>query len=89
VMFCMALCLVRWQLYGWCIFMGEFYSGRGGARQGAGRPKGSLNVTHVDRKQRQYRASDEEHELVKSFLAILRRDKEKAERFLTELETCQ
>lgn len=89
MMFCMVLCWVCWQLYGWCIFMGEFYSGRGGARQGAGRPKGSLNVTHVERKQRQYRASDAEHEMVKRFLAILRKDMEKADKLLVEMETCQ
>ena len=62
--------------------MAEFSSGRGGARPGAGRPKGSHNDVYSKRTQRQYRATDEEHELVKRFIVILRKNPERAKEII-------
>lgn len=62
--------------------MSEYVSGRGGVRAGAGRPKGTKNNSHSERKQRQYRATDEEHELVKRFIAIMRKDFEQAKKLI-------
>ena len=59
---------------------------RGGARPGAGRPKGTTNENlgkeSSERKQHQYRATDEEHELVKRFIKILRNNPEKAKELI-------
>ncbi len=50
----------------------------GGKRKGAGRPL----TAGVPRKQRQLRASDEEWEILKQFAAILKKDRERAERMM-------
>ncbi len=46
--------------------------GRGGARPGAGRPKGSVKPVHIQRKQRQVRAFDDEWEVIKEFMKAVR-----------------
>ena len=88
VMFCTVPLAVLSLHVGRCIGVGEFKSGRGGAREGAGRPKGLTNEIlgrpYNDRRQRQYRATDEEHELVKGFIKILRHNKKIAEKFIRE-----
>ena len=55
--------------------------GRGGAREGAGRPKGTTKPEGV-RKQRQLRAYDEEWEIIKEFSRILKKDPERAARMM-------
>lgn len=50
----------------------------GGAREGAGRPKKAEGA----RKQHQVRAYDDEWELVKAFIKIMREDKQRAEEFV-------
>lgn len=54
---------------------------RGGAREGAGRPKGTTKPEGV-RKQRQLRAYDEEWKVIKEFSRILKRDPERAARMM-------
>ncbi len=53
-------------------------NGWGGARVGAGRPKNANGV----RKQHQVRAYDDEWELVRAFIKIMREDRERAEKFV-------
>ena len=48
-------------------------SGRGGKREGAGRPKGTKNQTYNRRKQRGLTAWDEEWALIKEFERLLKR----------------
>nr|WP_325189813.1 hypothetical protein [uncultured Selenomonas sp.] len=55
--------------------------GRGGTREGAGRPKGTTKPEGV-RKQRQLRAYDEEWEIIKEFSRILKKDPERAARMM-------
>lgn len=50
---------------------------------GAGRPKGD----HPPRRTHSYRASDEEHDLIRRFVAITRTDVQAAEMILREWET--
>lgn len=53
-------------------------NGWGGAREGAGRPK----KVEGARKQHQVRAYDDEWELVRAFIKIMREDKKRAEEFV-------
>ena len=46
--------------------------GRGGRRPGAGRPKGTTKPVHIQRKQRQVRAFDEEWPVIQEFVKALR-----------------
>ena len=55
--------------------------GRGGTREGAGRPKDTTKPEGV-RKQRQLRAYDEEWEIIKEFSRILKKDPERAARMM-------
>lgn len=45
---------------------------RGGKREGAGRPKGSLNETHNPRAHRQLRAYADEWAAIKEFVKVVR-----------------
>lgn len=54
---------------------------RGGKREGAGRPAGSVAAQGV-RKQRQLRAFDDEWEIIKEFSQIVKRDPERAKRIM-------
>ena len=45
---------------------------RGGKREGAGRPKGTLKENPNPRPQRQLRAFDDEWELIKEFMYYVR-----------------
>ena len=56
-------------------------NGRGGVREGAGRPKGTTKPEGV-RKQRQLRAYDEQWEIIKEFSRILKKDPERAARMM-------
>ena len=56
-------------------------SGRGGVREGAGRPKGTTKPEGI-RKQRQLRAYDEEWEIIKEFSRILKKDPARAARMM-------
>lgn len=47
-------------------------NGRGGRRPGAGRPKGTTKPVHLQRKQRQVRAFDEEWPVIQEFVKVLR-----------------
>ena len=59
----------------------------GGARPGAGRPKGSVGAVEP-RKQRQLRAHDDEWELIKRFDKLIKKGhKEECIKFLEETET--
>lgn len=51
----------------------EFKSGRGGAREGAGRP---LGTTGMARKMRSIRLTDEEYDAVRDFIKQFRRQNE-------------
>lgn len=64
--------------------MSEKANTRGGAREGAGRPKGTTKAEGI-RKQRQLRAYDDEWELVKEFNKLLKSNKDKAEELLSKL----
>ena len=55
--------------------------GRGGTREGEGRPKVTTKPEGV-RKQRQLRAYDEEWEIIKEFSRILKKDPERAARMM-------
>lgn len=55
--------------------------GRGGIREGAGRPKGTTKPEGV-RKQRQLRAYDDEWEMIKAFAKILKHDPVRARRMM-------
>ena len=46
--------------------------GRGGRRPGAGRPRGTTKDVHIQRKQRQVRAFDDEWEVIKDFMKAVR-----------------
>ena len=61
---------------------------RGGARPGAGRPKGSKNVgLEQPRKQRQLRAHDDEWALIKRFDKLVKKGhKDDCIKFLDEME---
>lgn len=54
----------------------------GGKRAGAGRPKGTIKDTSIQRKQRQIRAFDDEWEIIKEFCRILKKDRARAERMM-------
>lgn len=56
--------------------------GRGGKRPGAGRPKGSIKGYSIARPQHQVRAYEDEWELIKEFAAIVKKDRERAERMM-------
>lgn len=58
----------------------EERKGRGGARPGAGRPKGTTKP--VTRKQRQLRAFDDEWEMIHEFSKIVKRNRARAERMM-------
>jgi len=59
---------------------------RGGAREGAGRPKGATKEQGT-RKQRQLRAYDDEWELLKKFDKLIKRgQREACEKFLAQYE---
>lgn len=58
---------------------------RGGAREGAGRPKKAPEDRKV-RPQKQMRAWPEEWELIKRFAKLVKKDMEKAKRILDEKE---
>lgn len=60
----------------------EKENGWGGARKGAGRPKGSTKEVHNPRKQRQVRAHDEEWTLIKAYAQIVKKDIARARRML-------
>ena len=45
---------------------------RGGKRNGAGRPKGSIKDEHNERPRRQLRAFDDEFAVIKKFMYIVR-----------------
>ena len=47
-------------------------NGWGGRRPGAGRPKGTTKPVHIQRKQRQVRAFDDEWEVIKDFMNEVR-----------------
>lgn len=55
--------------------------GRGGARPGGGRPKGSCKQGEL-RKMRSTRATNEEWEQILTFAKILKRNPERAKRML-------
>ncbi len=57
-------------------------TGRGGRREGAGRPKGTLKGYSTARPQRQMRAYEEEWELIKAFGQIVKTDPERARRIM-------
>jgi len=62
-----------------------FKSGRGGYREGSGRPLGSVKAEGV-RKQRQMRAYDDEWELINQFARLLKHGhKEECEAFVKSL----
>ena len=54
----------------------------GGARQGAGRPKGTVKGESVVRGQHQLRAFADEWEIIKEFARILKKDPERAKRMM-------
>lgn len=54
---------------------------RGGKREGAGRPAGSVSAKGV-RKQRQLRAFDDEWEIIREFSQIVKKDPERAKRMM-------
>lgn len=56
---------------------------RGGKREGAGRPVGSVSEKGV-RKQHQIRAFDEEWEIIRAFSRIVKKDPERAKRMMEE-----
>ncbi len=58
--------------------MKERNNGWGGAREGAGRPKNANGA----RKQHQVRAYNDEWEIVRAFIKIMRVDREAAEQFI-------
>lgn len=55
---------------------------RGGARPGAGRPKGSTKEVSNARPQHQLRAFADEWEMIREFAQIVKKDRERAERIL-------
>ncbi len=57
------------------------HEGWGGARKGAGRPKG-MTKQEGTRKQRQLRAYDDEWEIIKEFAHILKYDPKRAKRMM-------
>ena len=68
--------------------MEEFKSGRGGKREGAGRPKGWRKGYSEQRKQRQTRAHDDEWELIKRFERLVKHgNREACIKALEELES--
>ncbi|WP_370796736.1 hypothetical protein [Dialister hominis] len=54
---------------------------RGGKREGAGRPVGSVSAKGV-RKQRQLRAFDDEWEIIREFSQIVKMNPERAKRMM-------
>ncbi len=59
----------------------------GGKREGAGRPKGSVNTSHAQRKQRQIRAFDDEWDIIQRIARIVKYgDREACEKFLARME---
>ena len=79
--------------YFWCSFscgyiclsisLENMSTGRGGAREGAGRKRTSLEGTV--RKSRTLRASDSEWETIKDFARILKHDPERAAKLVAGL----
>ena len=60
----------------------------GGARKGAGRPKGSTKAESNQRRQRYLRAHDDEWLLIKRFDAIIKAGNiTECEKFLMEMES--
>ena len=57
------------------------HEGWGGARKGAGRPKG-MTKQEGTREQRQLRAYDDEWEIIKEFAHILKYDPKRAKRMM-------
>lgn len=62
-------------------------TGRGGAREGAGRKRTSPEGTV--RKSRTLRASDSEWEIIKDFARVLKHDPERAEQLVAELKSAK
>ncbi len=62
--------------------MTEKNNGWGGVREGAGRKVGWRKGFSEERKQRQVRAHEDEWELIKEFVQIVKKDKERAQRIL-------
>lgn len=59
----------------------------GGARKGAGRPKGTVKAESHRRKTRTVAAFDDEWDLINRFANIVKYgDKEKCEKFLSKME---
>lgn len=68
--------------------MAENTNNWGGARKGAGRPKGTTKAESNQRKQRNMRAHDNEWSLIKRFDAIIKAGYiVECEKFLTEIES--
>lgn len=62
--------------------MTEEKKGRGGRREGAGRPVGWRKGYSDARKQHQVRAHDDEWLLIKEFASLVKKDKDKAEKII-------
>lgn len=62
--------------------MTENNNGWGGVREGAGRKAGWRKGFSEERKQRQVRAHEDEWEMIKEFVQIVKKDKERAQRIL-------
>ena len=56
--------------------------GRGGKREGAGRPVGTTKEISTARPGRNIRAYDDEYVLIKEFMRIVRKNKALAEEFI-------
>lgn len=56
--------------------------GRGGKREGAGRPVGTTKEINTARPGRNIRAYDDEYVLIKEFMKIVRKNKALAEEFI-------
>lgn len=57
-------------------------NGWGGKRAGAGRPKGTTKGYSVQRTPHQIRAFDDEWTIIKEFVAIVKKDRPRAERMM-------
>lgn len=56
--------------------------GRGGKREGAGRPVGTTKEVSTARPERNIRAYDDEYILIKEFMKIVRKNPKLAEEFI-------
>lgn len=57
-------------------------NGWGGAREGAGRPKGTVKTESNQRALHGVRAYDDEWKLIKEFSNIVKKDRDRAERMI-------